>query len=166
MAWDIEVTGTPPAGFMNATMILKDEIVQTAAKKSVGKMRAVAKTKVHVQSGQLRQSIMSNKAKFVDEKGNLIEYGIKLEYQVTTNVDYAVCEEYGVGIQGDPGVPHVPKSTWTYYDKEAKQFKTAKTRPGHSYLRYALDFQRPNYKKYLQEAIEETNKKLTGRSNP
>lgn len=136
-------------GMDEATEELMDMIEHKAAKKSILKMRRVAVDRVHTRTGRLKQSLESTSAQFIDRTGKTT-----IEYGIGTNVDYAVPEEYGVGALGDPEVPHVPKMTWVYYDREREQFVTAHSRPGHPYLRPALEFNRKNFEKYLQEAID------------
>ena len=136
-------------GFEGATDALVEEIETKAAKKSILKMRRVAVDRVHTQTGRLKQSLEATKAQFIDRTGETT-----VEFGIGTNVEYAVMEEYGVGAKGDPGVPHVPKLSWVYYDEEHNRFITAHSRPGHQYLRPALEFNRKNFEKYLKEAIE------------
>lgn len=136
-------------GFEGATDALVEEIETKAAKKSILKMRRVAVDRVHTQTARLKQSLEATKAQFIDRTGETT-----VEYGIGTNVEYAVMEEYGVGAKGDPGVPHVPKLSWVYYDEEHERFVTAYSRPGHPYLRPALEFNRKNFEKYLKEAIE------------
>lgn len=140
-------------GFDGATEALMDAIETKAAKKSISKMRRVAVDMVHVDTGRLRQSLESTKAQFINRTGKT-----SIEYGIGTNVEYAVPEEYGTGPLGDPEVPHKPRMEWVYYNEEQGRFYTAHSRPGHPYLRPALEFNKKNFEKYLKEAIEEAHK--------
>lgn len=117
--------------------------------RSVAKMRAYARSYVHVRTGQLRQRIESTQAQFINRKGeHVVEFGIGI------NLEYAVPEEYGVGPLGSPEVEHTPKRTWRYYNKAVGGWRTAKTRPEHPYLRPALKNVQPYVEQEMKQAVE------------
>ncbi len=47
-----------------------------------------------------------------------------MQWDVTTNVEYAAYVEFGTGKLGDPSVPHTSKESWVYYNEFAKKFIT------------------------------------------
>ena len=51
------------------------------------------------------------------------------EWEVNTNVEYAVYVEFGTGKLGDPSVPHTAKDHWTYYSDKLQRFVTTHGQP-------------------------------------
>mgnify|MGYP002763548196 CR=1 FL=1 len=70
-----------------------DGLVDKGLKKGAVIVQTFAKLKCPVDSGELRRSIVVSK----------IDGG----YDVNTNMEYAIYQEYGTGLRGDPSVDHV-----------------------------------------------------------
>lgn len=89
----------------------RDQRVNQALGRGAAYIQAQVKLLTPVDTGNLRNKIISQQAKF-------------MEWVVETNVEYAIFVEFGTGRKGDPAVPHTSKESWTYYSDELKRFIT------------------------------------------
>jgi HK97 gp10 family phage protein len=89
----------------------RDPRVNQALGRGAARIQAQVKLLTPVDTGNLRNKIISQQAKF-------------MEWVVETNVEYAIFVEFGTGRLGDPAVPHTSKDSWTYYSEELKRFIT------------------------------------------
>lgn len=136
-----------------ALMRIADDIESDCAPAICEVMRrsAVAhlSSKEAVDTGELRDSVDSKSAEFVNRKGeSIVEMGIQ------TAVPYAIFIEYGTGSKGDPAVPHTEKESWTYYNDRKGGFRTAHPTEARPFMRPALYDNAETFTAIIQQTVE------------
>lgn len=101
-----------------------------------------------VDTGLLRNSVMSESCEFSERDDTTVSVGIK------TDVHYAMFIEYGTGPLGDPEVPHTDKMQWVYPAPEGG-FKTAHSQPARPFMRPALYDNRDAFVEIIAKDIQD-----------
>lgn len=99
-----------------------------------------AKKLCPVDTGALRNSIVTQK-----EAARTVSIG--------TNMEYAVCVEFGTGQKGDPAVEHTIKEKWVYRDDRG-QFHTSHGQRPQPFLTPALRLSENRVQKRFRSAIQ------------
>ena len=105
-------------------------------------IQAQVKLLTPVDTGNLRNKIISQQAKF-------------MEWVVETNVEYAIFVEFGTGKLGDPAVPHTSKDSWTYYSDELKRFVTTHGQAPAAMFRTGFDVAHKQAFRIIETGIKE-----------
>lgn len=109
---------------LNAVCSDSDEVLGHGLLKAGEKIRGRAVMLCPVSTGELRNSIKSEKT-------------APLTVAVGTNKEYAPYVEYGTGTMGDPAVAHTDKDSWTYQDEDGN-WHTSYGQPAQPFLRPAV----------------------------
>lgn len=125
-----------------------DKAVESGLLNGAKSVQSVAKQLCPVDTGQLRNSIVTEKED-------------KLTVSIETNAEYAVYVEFGTGLKGDPTVPHTSKEKWVYCDDKGRFFTTSGQKP-QPFLTPALRLSENTVKKRFESAIK---KAIRERSN-
>lgn len=96
--------------------IEKDPRIDKALGRGAARIQAAVKMLTPVDSGNLVNKIF-------------FQHSAPSQWEVSTNVEYAVYVEYGTGMLGDPAVPHTEKESWVYYSEKLKHFVTTHGQP-------------------------------------
>lgn len=113
---------------LNAIGGNSDEVLQEGLMLAGKQVQTSAKSNCPVNTGQLRNSI----------EVKPIENGVS----IGTNVEYAICVEYGTGSKGSPEVAHTTKEKWVY--KSGDKFFTTRGNKPQPFLHPALNQNRNN----------------------
>lgn len=120
-------------------VISQKEIVQALSKGKVGAlilqtMRRSAWMNAPIDTGTLKQSIQVSTPRV---EGDVVKLNIH------TNTYYAIFQEYGTGIKGDPEIPHTQKAFWYQFDgydeKGNPKFIKRYAQKGHRFMRGAIE---------------------------
>ena len=77
------------------------------------------------------------------------------EWEVTTNVEYAMFVEFGTGKLGDPSVPHTSKESWVYYNERLKKFITTHGQKPAAMFRKGFKQSHEKVYKIVKDEVEE-----------
>ena len=77
------------------------------------------------------------------------------EWEVTTNVEYAMFVEFGTGKLGDPSVPHTSKESWVYYNERLKKFITTHGQKPAAMFRKCFKQSHEKVYKIVKDEVEE-----------
>lgn len=88
-----------------------DPRINKALGRGAARMQSAVKMLTPVDTGNLRNKIFTDNPK-------------DMEWQVSTNVEYAAYVEFGTGKLGDPSVPHTSKEYWVYWSDKLQHFVT------------------------------------------
>ena len=105
-----------------------------------------AKELVHVDTGQLYNSIE------VTHIPNGVDVG--------TNVEQGFFEEYGVGKRGDPSVAHTSKDQWSYQDGN---WHTTSGHEPHPFLYPALEMEKDKIPEIIKAELQKEIRERAGR---
>ena len=124
-----------------------DTIIEKGLLRGAERVSAAAKLRCPVSSGELRNSIHTEKT-------------APLTVSVGTNLEYAVPVEYGTGTKGDPAVPHTQKEFWRWQDAEGN-WHTSHGQEAQPFLRPAVAAQKDNVIKDVNDVVRSA---INGRS--
>ena len=96
--------------------IEKNPQIDKALGRGAARVQGAVKMLTPVDTGNLRNKIF-------------FQHTAPFEWEVNTNVEYAVYVEFGTGKLGDPSVPHTSKDHWTYYSDALQRFVTTHGQP-------------------------------------
>lgn len=147
----MEVTGLDK--LLNTLRDLSDpKTVDAACRRGLRKagkaVQASAKRLVHVDTGQLRNSIE------VTDIPNGVDVG--------TNVKQGFFEEYGVGKRGDPSVAHTSKEQWSYQDEDGNWHTTSGHEP-HPFLFPAVEMNKDKIPEIIKAELQKEIRERAGR---
>ena len=94
----------------------KDPRIDKALGRGAARVQGAVKSLTPVDTGNLSNKIFT-------------QHTAPFEWEVNTNVEYAVYVEFGTGKLGDPSVPHTSKDSWTYYSDKLQRFVTTRGQP-------------------------------------
>lgn len=137
-------------------VISQKEIVQSLSKGKVGAlilqtMRKSAWMNAPKDSMTLANSIYVSTPKV---EGDVVKLNI------STNTYYAIFQEYGTGIKGDPEIPHTQKAFWYQFDgydeKGNPKYIKRYAQKGHRFMRGAIEGGNlVNIKKILSDNLKD-----------
>ena len=117
-----------------------DKAVEQGLIQGAKAVQAVAKQLCPVDTGQLRNSIATEKED-------------RMAVSIGTITEYAVYVEFGTGSKGDPAVSHTSKEKWVYRDDNGK-FHTSRGQKPQPFLTPALRLSENTVRKRFETAIK------------
>lgn len=117
-----------------------DKAVEQGLMQGAKAVQAVAKQLCPVDTGQLRNSIATEKED-------------RMAVSIGTITEYAACVEFGTGSKGDPAVSHTSKEKWVYRDDNGK-FHTSRGQKPQPFLTPALRLSENTVRKRFETAIK------------
>ena len=117
-----------------------DKAVEQGLMQGAKAVQAVAKQLCPVDTGQLRNSIATEKED-------------RMAVSIGTITEYAVYVEFGTGSKGDPSVYHTSKEKWVYRDDKGRFFTTSGQTP-QPFLTPALRLSENTVRKRFETAIK------------